>query len=216
MSMIRDGSYGEVPQKVQEALTEIDQANQQLVQLVNDLLEIARAETKTIQINTTPTPIYEIIKTNLDNLKALAEQKHLKLVYKTLPHQQVTVMADPDRIKEIINNLVSNAIKYSQSGTITISHESNGKELTTHVTDQGYGISDKNQSKVFSRFFRAEETASQPGTGLGLFIVKQIVEKMGGKIWFKSKLGEGTTFSFSLPLDGDHQMADFKKAYTKR
>ena len=74
--------------------------------------------------------------------------------------------------------------------------------LVTQVADQGYGIAKKDQSKIFTRFFRVEEEAAKgiPGTGLGLFIVKQLVEKMGGEIWFESKLKEGTTFFFSLPL----------------
>ena len=111
-------------------------------------------------------------------------------------------MADPDRVKEVVNNLVSNAIKYSEKGTIRVSHIIQNGLAVTHVADQGVGISEDDQKKIFTRFFRAEEEVARgtPGTGLGLFIVKQLVEKMKGKIWFTSQLGKGSTFSFSLPM----------------
>ncbi len=199
MAMINDGNYGQVNDKLQEPLKEMQGATGQLVQLVNDLLEIARSEAKTLQIQTSPIEICSVIDNSLEGLRTLAQQKGLELNHDCRP-KQIYAMADPDRIREILNNLVSNAIKYSDTGTITIDHVIEGDHVITHVKDQGVGIDEKDQSKIFTRFFRADEQASKvPGTGLGLFIVKQIVEKMGGKIWFQSKLGKGTTFSFSLP-----------------
>lgn len=199
LSMINDGSYGEVSDKMKEALNEIAAANEQLVQLVNDLLEIARSEAKQITIDTQATNICSIADETLKSVKPLADKKKLKLAHACgLNH--VYVKADPNKLQEIFNNLVSNAIKYSETGTISISHVVEKDRIITHVKDQGFGLSDEDQKHVFNRFFRAENHAGQiPGTGLGLFIVKQLIEKMGGRIWFTSKLGEGTTFSFSLP-----------------
>lgn len=200
LSMINAGEYGKVPEKISSALKEIDSANIQLVNLVNDLLQIARAEAKTLKVTTQPTLIVDIIKKDLNNLKTLADQKNLKLEYIEPEIENISVLSDPEKLQEILNNLVSNAIKYSDKGTITISHKLEKDSLITNVADQGLGISKENQDKIFTRFFRAQEVEGTPGTGLGLFIVKQLVEKMGGKIWFKSELGKGTTFSFSLPL----------------
>lgn len=200
LSMLKDGVYGPIPDKLRKATEQLNASNQQLVQLVNDLLQIARAEAKTITIKTEPTDLCQAINETIEALKPLADQKNLKLAHDCLG--PLKVMADESRLKEILNNLVSNAIKYSNQGTITISHNIDGSSVATHVADQGVGISAADQEKLFTRFFRSEEKAVRdvPGTGLGLFIVKQIVEKMNGKIWFVSKVGEGSTFSFALPL----------------
>ena len=99
-------------------------------------------------------------------------------------------------------NLMGNAIKYTQEGgEVRVFHEVKGQEILTHVKDNGFGISRDAQSKIFEKFYRVQtkETRNIQGTGLGLFIVKQLVEKMNGKIWFVSEKGKGTTFSFALP-----------------
>lgn len=200
--MIKDERFGPMPVKMKDSIEQIDASNQQLVQLVNDLLQIARTEARTIKIKTQPVSSCKIAEAVIESLKPLAKQKNLELVHKC--EKEEIVLADPDRLKEILNNLISNAIKYSDKGTVSISHspdERREKYLVIHVTDQGIGIPEKDQAKIFTRFFRSEEEAAKgiPGTGLGLFIVKQLVEKMDGKIWFTSKVGEGSTFSFSLP-----------------
>lgn len=198
-SMIESGQFGEVPDQLREATAEIEKANQQLVGLVNNLLDIARSEVKQTNVDPEPVNICDIVEATVQNIYPLAEQKHLKLNY-SCPTEKMMVKADPDRLQEILNNLLSNAIKYSEKGEITVTHVDDSDAVITHVADQGVGISEEDQQKVFTRFFRAEEQAGKvPGTGLGSFIVKQLVEKMGGRIWFTSKLGEGTTFSFSLP-----------------
>jgi len=111
-------------------------------------------------------------------------------------------MADAFKLKEVISNLVDNAIKYAiKPGKITINHEIKDNFLITNIKDEGMGISDDNIKKLFTKFFRVKnrETQDIEGTGLGLFICKEIVERMKGKIWAKSQLGKGSTFSFSLP-----------------
>lgn len=199
LSMIQEGSFGKIPKQMQEPVDELQESNQQLVNLVNNLLQIARTEAKTLTINTQPVNLCSEIETVTKNLKPLADQKDLKLTHECT--KEVKVKADENRITEILNNLISNAIKYSVQGTITITHEKKDNKIVTHVTDQGVGIAKKDQEKLFTRFFRVEEEAAKgiPGTGLGLFIVKQLIEKMGGKIWFESEIGKGSTFSFSLP-----------------
>ncbi len=200
LSMIQEGSYGQYPDKINEPLTEIKNANDQLVGLVNNLLEIARSEAQTIKIKTQPTDICQIVEETINSLKPLSEQKKITISY-SCPRKPHTVKADPGRLKEVTNNLISNAIKYSDQGTVNIEHIVESDQVITHIADQGVGVSEEDQKKLFTRFFRAQQQAEKvPGTGLGLFIVKQLVEKMGGKIWFTSKLGKGTTFSFSLPL----------------
>lgn len=200
LSMIQDESYGKIPKQLHEPLEQISLANQQLITLVNDLLEIARSEAKSIKVGTSPVVLCDVVEQTIHSLNTLAKQKHITINY-SCPHKQLAVMADTKRLQEIMNNLLSNAIKYSDAGTIQVSHVVEAGQVITHIKDQGHGISEEDHDKVFTRFFRAEVLANKvPGTGLGLFIVKQLVEKMGGKIWFSSKLGQGTTFSFSLKL----------------
>lgn len=198
ISMIEDGTYGKLPKALNEPCHEITEATSQLVQLVNDLLQIARSEAKTISIDTKPVDLCQIIQETVTSLKPLADQKKLGLTSEC--DDEIIVMADPDRLKEIINNLVSNAIKYSEAGKISLWYAQENNQIITHVTDEGAGIAAEDQKRIFTRFFRSEELSGKaPGTGLGLFIVKQLVERMKGRIWFTSKPGSGTTFSFALP-----------------
>lgn len=186
---------------MQPAVVQVNTSNQQLIGLLNNLLQIARSEAQHIDIKTRPVPICTTIDEVITDLKPLADQKGLTITH-LCPNQAVTVMAEIERLREIISNLVSNAIKYSESGAITITHEIVQDKLVTHVKDEGVGIAEKDQDKIFTRFFRVEEEAAKgiPGTGLGLFIIKELVERMDGRISFDSKLNKGSTFSFSLPL----------------
>jgi signal transduction histidine kinase len=200
-SMLQEGMYGALSDKVKEPVNQLHASSQQLVDLVNDLLSIARSEAKTLTIFPEKMSLCQTIDVIKENVKILAQQKGLTIQHGCRESNLLFVKADPQRVKEILNNLLSNAIKYSEKGTITISHEEDEQHIITHVKDEGYGISPEDQKKLFVKFFRVEEEAAKgiPGTGLGLFIIKEFIEKMGGKIWLESEKGVGSTFSFSLP-----------------
>ena len=200
LELIKSDAYGKIPTKMTEPINQLQASSHQLVTLVNDLLQIARAEANNLTIRTKEMAICPIIDAITASLKPLADQKNIKIEHTCLIKSS-DVKADPDKIREVINNLISNAIKYSEKGKIQIYHALENNLLITHVKDNGVGIPKKDQSKIFSRFFRVEKEAAKgiPGTGLGLFIVKQLVERMGGRIWFASTEGTGTTFSFALP-----------------
>lgn len=200
--MILEGEAGPVPSKMKEFLSPVMGSSEALVKLVGDLLEVARSEAGKIEIEVKPTDIAAEIRNVLQELKVLSDAKSLKMIY---GHQPVLpkILADPNKLKEIIKNLVDNAIKYTIGpGTITIYHETKEKELLTHIKDSGIGMSKENQKKLFQKFFRAKAKGTEEvqGTGLGLWIVKQLIEKMSGKIWVESEEGKGSTFSFSLPI----------------
>jgi two-component system sensor histidine kinase ResE len=113
------------------------------------------------------------------------------------------VNADPDRVTQILTNLLDNAFHYTPAdGKITVATRTDGSYVAISVSDTGIGISKENQEKIFDRFFRVEDSEIQevPGTGLGLAIVRSLVEMHGGQIDVDSVLGEGSTFTFTLPL----------------
>jgi len=202
LSMILDNSFGNVPEKMKEPLKITDEANQRLVQLVQDLLEVARSDAGRMQIKLLPLAIGEQIQTVIKELKSLSDQKNIIVNYKSELSDK-RVLADDYKLKEILVNLIGNAIKYTlESGGIEISHEIKNGALITHIKDHGMGISKENLAKLFKKFYRveSEQTAKIEGTGLGLFICKQIVERMNGQITVESEAGQGSTFSFSLKL----------------
>ena len=202
ISMILEETFGKVPEKIKENLLIVNHSNDRLVQLVQDLLEVARSEAGKMKIDMKENDISASIKIIMDELKSLSEKKGIELIYNK-PEKEIKVLADSYKLNEVITNLAGNAIKYTlDKGSIEISHEEQGDMLITHIKDHGMGMSEENMKKLFSKFYRVqtEETNNIEGTGLGLFICKEIIERMNGKIWVKSKVGEGSTFSFSLKL----------------
>ncbi len=202
LSLILEGMAGPITEKTKDFIEKVVNSNQRLIQLVNDLLEVSRSEGGKLTIKVVPIDIIEPIRGVLGELQSLADKASVQFVYE--PTQGLPkILADADRLKEVMVNLIGNSIKYmGGSGKVTISHEVQGTDLVTHVADTGLGMSRDAQGKLFQKFYRVqtEKTQNIQGTGLGLFIVKEIIEKMNGKIWVESEEGKGSTFSFSLPV----------------
>jgi signal transduction histidine kinase len=199
--LIQQGMYGKIPKKFEEPLSQIFVCTDQVIALVEDMLKISRSE-QTDQvlhmesINLTTLMLTEIRPV----LEPLAKQKGLVCDYKTTKVAPI-VVADKSKLKDVLGNLIQNAIKYSNKGYVRVRHEVKDTEVITSVSDTGIGISSDEIKNMFKRFYRTKEVISKgiPGTGLGLYIVKEYVEKMGGKVWVESTYGKGSTFTFSLP-----------------
>ena len=202
ISMIASGDAGPVSSKLQELISPVAQSAKDLSKLVEDLLQVARSEAGRIEVEVKPISVSEQVKAVIHELKVVSDKKSIKVIYN--PQSNLPkVLADPDKLKEVIKNLVDNSIKYTlEKGVITVEHEMKEKMLITHIKDTGLGISKENQKKLFQKFYRikTEETKKIKGTGLGLWIIKQLLEKMNGKIWFISEEEKGSIFSFSLPV----------------
>ena len=200
VSMMLDGTFGEVEDVIKNNLKIVYGANERLVQLVQDLLEIARSESGKMKIEVKPLLLVDNITTVINELRSIAEPKGIKIIYQK-PETDYSVMADEAKLKEVLVNLIGNAVKYTLAGgDVEISHEVKDSEVITHIKDHGIGIDDENLQKLFSKFFRVKtsKTTNIEGTGLGLFICKEIIERMEGSIWAVSEEGKGSIFSFSL------------------
>ena len=179
----------------------INEESMSLSALINDLLDLSRIESgRGFKITKAPINIGSIILENIDIFKHQTDKHTLKV---NLPDDLVKIEADRDKINQVIENLISNALKFSpQGGEITISIEKTKDEVKINVSDNGMGIPEKDLPHVFEKFYRAENASSEAigGTGLGLAIVKYIVESHKGRISVESKLGKGSTFRFILPV----------------
>ena len=178
--------------------------NKEIIRLhdmVNDILDFSRYEAKTVKLEKEMRDVTEVVQECVSRAKILAEEKHLEFVVMIEPNlPQIPI--NYDSITRALMNLITNAIKYSNDNTIIkVRAEKFSDYIVLAVTDQGTGISEENQKKVFDRFFRVENSAhTVKGTGLGLHLVKITVEKHHkGEVFVQSKLGEGSTFGFKLP-----------------
>ena len=201
VSMILEDSFGEVPEKIRENLMVVNSSNDRLVQLVQDLLQVARSDAGKMKVEMTELDIVKNIKHVIQEIKSLADKKGIELVY--TEENSIQVQADTYKLKEVLINIIGNAIKYTlDNGSIEIEHEEKDGMLITKIKDHGMGMTQEEVNNLFQKFYRVQnsDTAKIEGTGLGLFICKEIIERMGGKIWVESKKGEGSVFSFSLKV----------------
>lgn len=186
-----------------DSLQQIKAANDRLLQLVQDLLEVARSDAGTLKIEVAPVDNILAVTTELvDQYKQKVKEAKVNLSY-SKPASIPPVMSDPNRFKQVLGNLVDNAIKYNKpGGKVEVTQQVKEAMLHNIVTDTGFGMSPNNLKKLFGKFFRAQEKGTEQiaGTGLGLWITKELVERQGGKIWATSTLGKGSTFIFTLPL----------------
>lgn len=202
---LQSGELGPVNEKQAEYLKEVYKANQRMIATINSLLNISRIEMGTFSVSTKPIKIKDIIDETVDELTSRFNRKvTLKKYYD--PALDL-FKADPNILQIIIDNLLSNAFKYSppDNTKMEIAAKIENDSLLFSVKDNGIGIPAKDQDRVFEKLFRADNavSADPDGTGLGLYMTKKIiVDGLGGKIWFESEEGKGTTFSVSLPTSG--------------
>ncbi|MEW6141981.1 MAG: PAS domain S-box protein [Chloroflexota bacterium] len=195
---------GKVPDPAtqREFMTIVDQQSTHLGQLIDDLLEVARLESGRFRVRKELLAVREPIDEVVRELSAMAGDKSIN-VSEEIPDNLPEVEADRQRLKQVVRNLLHNAIKFSPNGSpVVVKAEVGPAELVVQIIDHGPGIAPRAMVHLFERFYRAEDSLTRQtgGTGLGLYIVKQIVEAHGGRVWVDSKLGEGSTFSFTLPL----------------
>src|SRR6266446_4431481 len=185
----------------EEALQSIDRSTTELVEFTEDLLDVTRLQGGVWQLHPEPTDLVALVERTVKRLQTTTS-KHTLCVVTTLP--SLVVYADPRRIEQVLSNLIGNAIKYSPNGgpiEITLWEAMDTQEARLSVRDYGIGIPEKDQARIFGHFARASnaDTYKISGTGFGLYLSHELVERHNGRIWFESKEGQGTTFFIALP-----------------
>lgn len=203
--MLLNGDIGSINAKQKEYLDRIYKSDRRMIELVNALLNVSRVELGVLHIEPEEVDIKELAESALDEFSLQIKNKKLK-IKKNYNRQSSKVFVDPKLMRIVLQNLFSNAVKYTpESGTITIGISvKNKSHLLINVFNTGKGIPKNQQSKIFTKLFRADngKEIDPDGTGLGLYLTKSIIEKLGGGIWFSSKISRGTTFFVAIPLKG--------------
>ena len=194
----------ELDPKVKGYLSIASISTDRLIKLVANMLTISRIEGKRLELAISEFTLQDLIQSVSDELSIKAHEQNIHLKICT-PKKKIILHADRDKLHEVIQNLVGNSLKFTPAqGTITVSARQKGREVEVSVADTGPGMSSADQSKLFHKFglmgSSYSKTSNASGTGLGLYITKQILALHKGKIWVESKLGEGSTFFFTLPL----------------
>jgi PAS domain S-box-containing protein len=214
--MLLTGDAGPLNEKQREYINEIYKGSKRMGSLVNALLDVSRMEMGTFTVEPEPTDIPALAQSVVDELRPQIDKKSLKFNGKYADNLPV-VNADPKLLRMVFQNILFNSVKYTpDGGNINLelglsdakgqAVKANERKLNimVKVSDNGYGIPKINQDKIFTKFFRGDNVRAKDteGTGLGLYIVKGIVDQSGGRVWFESKEGKGTTFYLTLPIEG--------------
>jgi signal transduction histidine kinase len=191
--------------KQSEMLGTVRASSDLLLQTLNDTLDAAKMESSELKIHQDPFCPDKTLKEVIESMAFSADKKQLELSYHFEGDTEAEVLGDSFRLKQIIVNLVSNAIKYTETGNVkikaTLKLTDNKGGLTVDIIDTGAGISQEQQVSLFSKYYQTNSAKGNTGTGLGLYICKQLIELQKGSISVKSDTGKGSTFSFEIPYD---------------
>jgi len=203
LEMLLDGDAGALNKEQREMVEQVFQSGERMIDLVNKLLNVSRIESGRVAVKPVPTDLNIMIKGVITELLSIAKQREIKLQVSSPKLPEINI--DPNLVREVFMNLLSNAIKYSKDkSAVTLTAAVKGKDILFSIADEGIGIPKKEQVKIFHKFFRAENAVVREteGTGMGLYVAKNVVELSGGQIWFKSEEAKGSTFFFTLPVSG--------------
>ncbi len=201
-SLILEGSYGPTSREIKDAVAKIFRSSKSMSVAVDDFLNVTRIEQGRIQLDKETFDLRELVHNTYDEYALVAQHRGLRLDLSIEPQEPVIVHADRNKIKQSLNNLIDNALKYTKEGWVKVALTCTTECATMAVSDSGIGIPKADQAQLFEKFTRAgnANSANVQGTGLGLYIVKHFVNMHKGSIWFESEDSKGTTFFISLPI----------------
>jgi len=205
--LMADGAYGEPSEKMLGILKRLEANGKHLLGLINDVLDLSKIEAGQLELELSDYCVQDIAQTVRSTLEPLAADKKLAFKLELAPNLPPG-HGDGRRLTQVLINLVGNAIKFTDAGEVAIKAEANDGAFHVSVRDTGPGISAADQAKLFQEFQQADNaiTRKKGGTGLGLAISKRIIEMHGGKIWVESQPGQGSTFTFTLPVIVERQV----------
>lgn len=203
LSMVQNNApFKKLPAQDQDYISKAAQSSLRLNKLIENLLAVSRIQQGRFTLQTEEIHIEQMVQKIIEELESVAKERNLHLTYTPSPKPLPTVMADSLRIEEVLSNLIGNALKYTPQGSVHVLVTQQDTDIVISVKDTGPGIAPDAMAHLFTKFFRIKSdlSAGTKGTGLGLYISKNIIESHGGKIWAESQPNQGATFSFSLPI----------------
>ncbi len=205
MSSVLSGDFGRISAKVLEPLKKVNETNNHLISLIEDMLNVSRIERGKMEFLFEQTNVQDLAKQAFDQLIPMASDKKLKFDFDSPKKPLPEIMADKEKLKQVMNNLTDNALKYTKSGSVKVKIYEKDGNIFFEVTDSGKGISKEDRESIFQKYTRGKESVKQSaGLGLGLYVAKIIIEQHKGKIWAESPgEGQGSTFAFSVPIKND-------------
>src|SRR5438105_6646535 len=204
--LMADGAYGEPSEKMMGVLKRLESNGRHLLGLINDVLDLSKIEAGQLLLELSDYTVQDITQTVRSTLEPLAADKKLAFKLELAPELPAG-HGDGRRLTQVLINLVGNAIKFTDAGEVAIKANANNGSFHVSVRDTGPGISAADQTRLFQEFQQADNaiTKKKGGTGLGLAISKRIIEMHGGRIWIDSTIGQGSTFSFTVPVRVERQ-----------
>lgn len=201
-NLMLDGIAGRITEKQQRLLGIIREESDKLIKMIHDLLDLSKMEAGMVRYNFAPSDISIMIEKCVDEMRLLAEGKHIDMSINISGRLPIANM-DSEKIKQVIINLLSNAVKFTpDGGRITVKGFEDGSSIRVEITDTGIGISKEDMDRIFDKFQQADTIINKKigGTGLGLSIARHIIDAHKGRIWAESRLGMGSNFIFILPV----------------
>jgi signal transduction histidine kinase len=217
LQMLDEGYFGDLSEKQKESIKIVARNADRLDNIICDFLEISRIEAARLRFEFRETDMVQTIQETVKFMDGFAKEKNIKL--ETDIGEIPIIQADPDRINQVLRNLINNAIKFSEeNSSIKISAHKKDNHILFSVHDTGCGLTPENQIRVFEPFYQVENANRRRhgGTGLGLTICRGIVESQKGKIWVESKIGHGSKFSFTFPLNPVREIEPIKVLFSQK
>jgi len=200
LKLLEDNRVGQLTAEQKDLVQQLKNDNQRMLRILSELLNMSQVEAGKIQLTMQTVNPKSVVDASVQAVYSAAKEKQITVVQK-IDDDLPVIKTDPDKINWVLNNFLTNAIKYSpEESEVMISVEHNNSSISFSVADKGQGIDEQYLGRIFERYFQVPGRSDKKGSGIGLAICKEFIEAMNGKIWVKSRTGEGSVFGFDLPL----------------